>query len=57
MMAEERIGDLEDQLLGARPNEALKELVTYRTRLGNVLGIIPAVAVAMVVLFRKIRWL
>ncbi|CAA0119245.1 Cobalt/magnesium transport protein CorA [Halioglobus japonicus] len=33
MAAEERIGDLEDQLLGERSNEALKELVAYRTRL------------------------
>ncbi|MCB1703428.1 MAG: magnesium transporter CorA family protein [Halioglobus sp.] len=33
MAAEERIGDLEDQLLGDNPNEALKELVAYRTRL------------------------
>lgn len=33
MAAEERIGDLEDQLLGDQSNEALKELVAYRTRL------------------------
>jgi len=33
MTAEERIGDLEDQLLGLNSNEALKELVAYRTRL------------------------
>tara|TARA_B110000503_G_scaffold32105_2_gene52172 strand:- start:69191 stop:70099 length:909 start_codon:yes stop_codon:yes gene_type:complete len=33
MAAEERIGDLEDQLLGEQSNEALKELVAYRTRL------------------------
>ena len=33
MAAEERIGDLEDQLLGDGANEALKELVAYRTRL------------------------
>ncbi|MCB1689589.1 MAG: magnesium transporter CorA family protein [Halioglobus sp.] len=33
MAAEERIGELEDQLLGENSNEALKELVAYRTRL------------------------
>jgi magnesium transporter len=33
MTAEARIGDLEDELLGDRCNEALKELVAYRTRL------------------------
>lgn len=33
MAAEERIGDLEDQLLGEQSNEALKELVVYRSRL------------------------
>lgn len=33
MSAEERIGDLEDELLGEYSNEALKELVAYRTRL------------------------
>lgn len=33
MAAEERIGDLEDQLLGDNSNEALKSLVAYRTRL------------------------
>ncbi len=33
MAAEERIGELEDQLLGERSNDALKELVAYRTRL------------------------
>lgn len=33
LAAEERIGDLEDQLLGPEPNEALKELVAFRTRL------------------------
>jgi magnesium transporter len=33
MAAEERIGDLEDQLLGQNSNDALKELVAYRTRL------------------------
>jgi magnesium transporter len=33
MTAEARIGDLEDELLGEHSNEALKELVAYRTRL------------------------
>jgi magnesium transporter len=33
MTAEARITDLEDELLGDRCNEALKELVAYRTRL------------------------
>ncbi|MEZ5573195.1 MAG: magnesium transporter CorA family protein [Halioglobus sp.] len=33
MSAEERIGDLEDELLGLNSNDALKELVAYRTRL------------------------
>jgi magnesium transporter len=33
MSAEERIGDLEDELLGEHSNDALKELVAYRTRL------------------------
>jgi magnesium transporter len=33
MAAEERIGDLEDELLGLHSDDALKELVAYRTRL------------------------
>jgi magnesium transporter len=33
MAAEERIGDLEDELLGTNSNDALRELVVYRNRL------------------------